>query len=750
MKKRKIAACLASAAILLTGSASYLPVHAEERTFTVGFDAEFPPYGYQDDSGEYVGFDLSLAQEVCDRNGWKLVKQPIDWDSKDMELESGQIDCIWNGFTINGREDKYTWSEPYVDNSQVVVVNADSGIHQLSDLSGKVVAVQADSSALAALTGEDADPENIALAKSFSDLQEVGDYNSAFMNLESGAVDAVCMDIGVASYEITARGNSFTMLDEHVSSEVYGIGFRLGNTQLRDEVQDALYDMVRDGTFRKIAKDWDLEGCICLKAPDENKAADTRKTFTVGFDAEFPPYGYQDDNGEYVGFDLSLAEEVCKRNGWTLVKQPIDWDSKDMELESGQIDCIWNGFTINGREDKYTWSVPYVDNSQVVVVSNDSDIKVLSDLSGKVVAVQADSSALAAFTGEDAEQENIELAESFADLQEVSDYNSAFMNLESGAVDAICMDIGVARYEIEARGDKFRLLDEHVSSEAYGVGFLLGNTALRDQVQNTLFEMLDDGTFANIALEWGLSENVCLSREQAVNDSSTPKSSVKKADEPFVTRMLNICKKLMKGVGASMAIFFLTLLFALPLGLLIAFGRMSKFKPLSWLVKLYISIVRGTPLMLQLLVVFFGPYYLFGIRSSSDYRFYAVIIGFSLNYAAYFAEIYRSGIQAVPVGQHEACEILGYSRAQKFFKIVFPQMMKNIIPAITNEVITLVKDTSLAFAIAYTEMFTVAKQVAAAQADVMPLFVAGIFYYIFNFIVAFVMERIEKKLSYFR
>ena len=750
MKKRKIAACLASAAILLTGSASYLPVHAEERTFTVGFDAEFPPYGYQDDSGEYVGFDLSLAQEVCDRNGWKLVKQPIDWDSKDMELESGQIDCIWNGFTINGREDKYTWSEPYVDNSQVVVVNADSGIHQLSDLSGKVVAVQADSSALAALTGEDADPENIALAKSFSDLQEVGDYNSAFMNLESGAVDAVCMDIGVASYEITARGNSFTMLDEHVSSEVYGIGFRLGNTQLRDEVQDALYDMVRDGTFRKIAKDWDLEECICLKAPDENKAADTRKTFTVGFDAEFPPYGYQDDNGEYVGFDLSLAEEVCKRNGWTLVKQPIDWDSKDMELESGQIDCIWNGFTINGREDKYTWSVPYVDNSQVVVVSNDSDIKVLSDLSGKVVAVQADSSALAAFTGEDAEQENIELAESFADLQEVGDYNSAFMNLESGAVDAICMDIGVARYEIEARGDKFRMLDEHVSSEAYGVGFLLGNTALRDQVQNTLFEMLDDGTFANIALEWGLSENVCLSREQAVNDSSTPKSSVKKADEPFVTRMLNICKKLMKGVGASMAIFFLTLLFALPLGLLIAFGRMSKFKPLSWLVKLYISIVRGTPLMLQLLVVFFGPYYLFGIRSSSDYRFYAVIIGFSLNYAAYFAEIYRSGIQAVPVGQHEACEILGYSRAQKFFKIVFPQMMKNIIPAITNEVITLVKDTSLAFAIAYTEMFTVAKQVAAAQADVMPLFVAGIFYYIFNFIVAFVMERIEKKLSYFR
>ncbi|WP_287993487.1 amino acid ABC transporter permease [Ruminococcus sp.] len=215
-------------------------------------------------------------------------------------------------------------------------------------------------------------------------------------------------------------------------------------------------------------------------------------------------------------------------------------------------------------------------------------------------------------------------------------------------------------------------------------------------------------------------------------------------------KLLDVCQKLMSGVGASLMIFFLTLLFALPLGMLIAFGRMSKFKPLSLLVKLYISIVRGTPLMLQLLVVFFGPYYLFGMRTSSEYRFYAVIIGFSLNYAAYFAEIYRAGIQAVPKGQHEACEILGYSKSQKFFKIVFPQMMKNIIPAITNEVITLVKDTSLAFAIAYTEMFTVAKQVAAAQSTIMPLFVAGLFYYVFNFFVAFVMEFIEKKMNYFR
>ena len=469
-----------------------------------------------------------------------------------------------------------------------------------------------------------------------------------------------------------------------------------------------------------------------------------RTTFTVGFDAEFPPYGYQDSTGEYVGFDLSLAQELCNRRGWTLVKQPIEWNSKDMELKTGAIDCIWNGFTMNGRENDYTWSTPYVDNSQVAVVKSDSDIRELSQLSGKIVAVQSDSSALAAFTGEDASEENIALAETFKELQQVGDYNSAFLNLQSGAVDVICMDIGVANYELAARGGGFVILDEHISSEEYGIGFLLGNTELRDQVQETMLDMLDDGTFYQIAEDWGLSDSVCLSADDVVNDSAV------RQEEDFGEKLLSICGQLLKGVGASLAIFLLTLLFALPLGLLIAFGRMSKFKPVSLLMKLYISIVRGTPLMLQLLVVFFGPHFLFHVSTPSNYRFYAVIIGFTLNYAAYFAEIYRSGIQAVPVGQHEACEILGYGKTQKFFKIVFPQMIKNIIPSITNEVITLVKDTSLAFAISYTEMFTLAKQVAAAEATIMPLFIAGVFYYVFNFLVAMIMEHIEKRLNYFR
>ena len=211
-----------------------------------------------------------------------------------------------------------------------------------------------------------------------------------------------------------------------------------------------------------------------------------------------------------------------------------------------------------------------------------------------------------------------------------------------------------------------------------------------------------------------------------------------------------VIQQLVGGMGASLLIFVLTLLFSMPLGLLVAFGRMSKFKPLQAIVKFFIAILRGTPLMLQLLVVFFGPYYVFGLSLPRSYRFIAVILGFSINYAAYFAEIYRSGIESIPKGQYEAASVLGYNKYQTFFKIIFPQMVKRVLPPVTNEVITLVKDTSLAFVLTYEEMFTVAKQIAAAKTTIMPLFVAGVFYFIFNAVVAFVMERIEKKLSYYR
>lgn len=234
----------------------------EEKTFTVGFDASFPPYGYLDDQGDYVGFDLDLAKEVCKRKGWKVVLMPIDWDAKDMELSSGTIDCIWNGFTMSeDRVDAYAWSKPYVNNSQVFVVDKASGIAKQSDLSGKTVEVQADSSALEALNDDD----HKELTKSFKELTQVPDYNTAFMDLQAGACDAIAMDIGVAQFQIGSRGDQYIILPEYINTELYGIGFKLGNESLRDEVDAVLADMVKDGTFAKIAEKWELTDSVCLK-----------------------------------------------------------------------------------------------------------------------------------------------------------------------------------------------------------------------------------------------------------------------------------------------------------------------------------------------------------------------------------------------------------------------------------------------------------------------------------------------------
>ena len=263
--KRVLVAVLAisMAAGVLTGCGS----KGSDKTFTVGFDAEFPPYGYRDDNGEYVGFDLDLAAEVCKRQGWELVKQPIDWDAKDMELSSGAIDCIWNGFTMNGREDAYTWTEPYVDDSQVFVVAAASGVQNKEELAGKVVAVQKDSSALAALNDEE-NADNIALRDSFAQLIEYADYNTAFMDLEQGAVDAVAIDIGVAQYQIAQReAGKFVMLqgeDNKLAVEQYAVGFLKGNDELRDTVQKTLDEMAADGTFTQIAEKWGLTDSVCL------------------------------------------------------------------------------------------------------------------------------------------------------------------------------------------------------------------------------------------------------------------------------------------------------------------------------------------------------------------------------------------------------------------------------------------------------------------------------------------------------
>lgn len=271
MKKRTVAVMMA--AMMAMGMMSAVNVQAgiEDKTLVVGFDAEYPPYGYMDENGEYTGFDLELAQAVCDLEGWELEKKPISWDSKDQELESGSIDCIWNGFTMNGREDDYTFSVPYVDNSQVIVVAEDSGIETLEDLAGKTVGVQAASAALELLQSEEEGGQK-ELADTFGSLNEFADYNTAFTELQAGALDALAIDVGVANYQLKSRGEGFVMLDETLNTEQYAIGFKKGNDELCEIVNADLQKLTDDGTVAELAEKYDIADMVTLEASGDAAA----------------------------------------------------------------------------------------------------------------------------------------------------------------------------------------------------------------------------------------------------------------------------------------------------------------------------------------------------------------------------------------------------------------------------------------------------------------------------------------------
>ncbi|MCR5703626.1 MAG: amino acid ABC transporter substrate-binding protein [Eubacterium sp.] len=245
------------------GSADKTAGKKSGKTFTVGFDAEYPPYGYMDaESGEYVGFDLELAEKVCEMEGWELVKKPINWDTKDTELNSGSIDCIWNGFTINGREKDYQWSDAYINNTQVVVVSEKSGIKTLADLKDKTVGVQA-ASAAESLFAKDGSQEE--LGKTFKSLNPFSDYNTAFTELQSGSIDALAIDVGVANYQLKNRGEGFVIVEETLNSEQYGIGFKKGNKKLCDKVNEDVKKLHKDGVVEELAKKYDIDPTmICI------------------------------------------------------------------------------------------------------------------------------------------------------------------------------------------------------------------------------------------------------------------------------------------------------------------------------------------------------------------------------------------------------------------------------------------------------------------------------------------------------
>ena len=510
-----------------------------------------------------------------------------------------------------------------------------------------------------------------------------------------------------------------------------------------------------------------LIGCGKQEAPKSQAAAQpvavTR--IVVGLDDNFPPMGFRDKENKLVGFDIDLAREAARRLGAEVEFKPIDWNAKEAELNSKRVDALWNGLTITEqRKEKIAFTTPYLENRQIVVVTAKSPVKSKADLAGKIVGLQEGSSAVEAV-------EKDGVAKSIKEVRKYGDNVTALMDLSTGRLDALVVDEVVGRYYLAKKPGEYLVLEDHFGTEEYGVGVRKDDTELLGKLQKTMDEMKKDGAAARISSEWfgrtsssnsvscrsgrhsparnGRGFSRCL---YAARDSAqaalrccfppVPRLSADQADS--MDYIIQILGPLLAGTAVTLQVFLLTLLLSVPLGLVLALLRVSHFRLASSIVNGYIWLMRGTPLMLQMLFIYFAlPFVpVIGVRLPD---FPAAIVAFVLNYAAYFAEIFRAGIQSIERGQYEAARVLGLTYGQTMRRIVLPQVVKRILPPMSNETITLVKDTSLIYVLAMNDLLRAARGIVQRDFTTMPFVVAAAFYLLMTLALTWGFNYLEKR-----
>jgi polar amino acid transport system substrate-binding protein len=448
----------------------------------------------------------------------------------------------------------------------------------------------------------------------------------------------------------------------------------------------------------------------------------TDETYVVGLDDTFAPMGFRDADGNIVGFDIDLANAVADLYGWELEYQPIDWAMKETELNSGNIDMIWNGYGITPeREEMVLFSEPYIESGQVVISKKGSDIEQISDLAGKTIATQSGSTALT-FMQEWPDDTFSKLA---SDPVLYPSYNEVFADLDADRVDAVYSGEIYTRYTLTQKGtlDDYQMFTDESSIEPMGVGFRKEDTALKTQVDEGIQTLRDNGTYDEIYAKWFGA------------DAATTKET---------NIVLAVLPSLLNGLKLTLLLFVVVSVISIPIGFLIGVLRVFGPKWLQAIIEAYVFIMRGSPLMLQLMVIFFGlPY----VGISLD-RFTAAVLAYVINYAAYYAEIFRGGISAVPAGQYESISVLGIGKVRGFRRIILPQVIKIVMPSMGNEIISLVKDTSLVYVIGLGEMLRAGNIAANTYASLVPYLVAGVIYLLVTAILTVVLRRVEKQLKW--
>ena len=464
-----------------------------------------------------------------------------------------------------------------------------------------------------------------------------------------------------------------------------------------------------------------LNNCYCVK----NK-------LVIGMDANFPPMGFLDNNNEIIGFDIDLAKEVFKLLGIEIEFQLIDWDAKELELETGKIDMLWNGVSKTEERDKiWTLTIPYINNKQVFVVKTNSGFEKISDLSNKTISLQK-GSAVADYL-KDSRDIN-----KFKNVIELEKMINCLNEVKIGRCEACLADEPVMRYYLKENNldNDFKIIKEALTEEEYVVAVKKGNIELKNKIEEGLKLISKSGKAADISKKW-FGEDITVI-EKAV-DQTIKENSETKNQKIFYPMLL--------GLIETLKLFILCLTISLPLGFVICLLRNINYKIISVILNLYIKIMQGTPLLLQIFFIFYGLPFISDKFIIGD-RFIAGLIAFILNYAAYFAEIFRGGLKSIDKGQFEAIKVLQISRTKGLLKVILPQVLTVSLPSICNETVTLVKDTALIFSIGIVELLSAAKNIVNSSANIMAYIVAGCIYLIICSFISLCFQMLEKKFNY--
>ena len=457
------------------------------------------------------------------------------------------------------------------------------------------------------------------------------------------------------------------------------------------------------------------------------------KEIVVGLDVSVMPFGFLDSNGEIVGVDIDLAKAVFKKLNRDVVFQPINWDSKELELDSGKIDVVWNGLSYTKeRAQNMELSKSYIKNSQILIFRKGEKLNSLSEIKTKKIAVQKGSTGFEAIVNSNILDKS-EIEKNVIQLENMVDcLNEVLLKHSFGAV----LDSAVFKYYVKQKNleEKFEVFKQPLSMEDYVIGFKKGNVLLKNEVEAAFFDLIQRKKVEEISKKW-FGENII-----SLKDVEEKEENINNINEfSFV--------ELLKGFFVSLKLFFFCILFSLPFGLFICFLRVRKIKIFNLFIDLYIILMRGMPLLLQLLFMFYGLPIVFKNFPIKD-RFLIGVVVFCLNYSAYFAEIFRSGFKSVEKGQFEAINALKIPKIRALFRVILPQMFNVCIPSLCNETITLVKDTALIFSIGVVELLTVAKNMVNRTVSILPYVVVAAIYLFMGFIINMIFKYLEKKLRY--